>query len=168
MAETHIEHLINGSEDTFWKLFFDPEYNRVLFLEVLRFDAWSISSQDETELRIERVVDAVPPIGDLPGPLKKFVENGAGYRERGSFDKKTKRMNIVVEPSALPGKITVTGVIHTEPLGDHRCKRLYDSTVVAKVMLVGGMIESKIIADMRASYDKAAEFTNQWIADKGL
>jgi hypothetical protein len=168
MADARIEHVIFSSEETFWKIFFDPEFNQKLFMEVLQFDAWKVASQDETATGIERVVEAVPKTPDLPGPLKKLVEGGISYRERASFDRAKKRMTVAVETGVLPGKLSVTGVIHTEPVGDGKCKRIYDSTVVAKVFGVGGMIESRILADVKASYDKAAEFTNQWIKEKGL
>jgi hypothetical protein len=168
MADSRIEHLFNCTDDTFWKVFFDPEYNRQLFYDVLGFDSWKIVSFDETDARIERVVDVVPKIGDLPGPLKKLVEGGVGYREKGVFDKAAKRFKLNVEPTTLQGKLQISGVQYTEAAGEGKCRRIYDSTVVAKIFGVGGMIESRILADIKASYDKAAEFTNRWVKEKGL
>jgi len=40
--------------------------------------------------------------------------------------------------------------------------------VTAKMFGIGGMIEGRILADIKQSYDKAAEFTNRWIREKGL
>jgi hypothetical protein len=168
MAEARIAHTLNCSDDTFWKVFFDPDFNHELFLKVLAFESWKLVSLDDKGDRIERVVDVVPRVGDLPGPLKKLMEGGAGYRERGNFDKAQKRMKIVVEPTVLQGKLTVTGNMYTEPVGPKQCRRIYESTVVAKVFGVGGMIENRIVEDVKKSYDKAAEFTNRWVAEKGL
>jgi hypothetical protein len=168
MADARIVHDIQGSEDTFWKLFFDKEYNEALFLKTLGFDAWKVVSQDEGADRIERVIDAVPKIGDLPGPLKKLVENGVGYRERGTFIRAEHRMKVVVEPTVMHDKLSISGVIHTERTGDRSCRRIYDAVVNAKVFGIGGMIEGRIMQDIKQSYDKAAAFTNQWIRDKGL
>ena len=168
MADSRIEHLFNCTDDTFWKVFFDPEYNRQLFYDVLGFDSWKLVSLDETDTRIERVVDVVPKIGDLPGPLKKLVEGGIGYREKGSFDKAQKRFRLTIEPSTLQGKLQISGLQYTQPAGEGKCRRVYESTVVAKLFPVGGMIESKILADIKTSYDKAAEFTNRWVKEKGL
>ncbi len=168
MSDARIVHDIQGSEDTFWKLFFDKEYNEALFLRALAFDAWKLVSQDESDARIERVVDAIPKVGDLPGPLKKLVENGVGYRERGTFVRAEKRMKMTVEPTVMADKLSISGVIHTEPTGDKSCRRIYDAVVTAKMFGIGGMIEGRILADIKQSYDKAAEFTNRWIREKGL
>ncbi|HEX4341038.1 MAG TPA: DUF2505 domain-containing protein [Polyangiaceae bacterium] len=168
MSDARIVHDINASEDTFWKVFFDKEYNEELFLKALAFDSWKLVSLDETADRIERVVDAIPKVGDLPGPLKKLVENGVGYRERATFTRADKRMKMVVEPTVMADKLSVSGVVHTERTGDNSCRRIYDAVVNAKVFGIGGMIENRILADIKQSYDKAAEFTNRWIKEKGL
>lgn len=168
MADTRIEHVISCSEDNFWKVFFDPEFNKKLFLDVLGFDAWKLVRLDEHEDRIERVVEAVPKIQDLPGPLKKLVENGAGYRETGVFSRAKKQMTVSITPSALADKLTITGLMHTEPAGNGQCRRIYDQSVTAKVFGIGGLIENRIIGDVKTSYDKAAAFTNEWVKEKGL
>jgi len=168
MAETRIEHVISCGEDNFWKVFFDPEFNKKLFLDVLGFEAWKLVRLDEHDDRIERVVEAVPKMQDLPGPLKKLVENGAGYRETGNFIRAKKQMTVTVVPSVLEGKLTISGLMRTEPAGDGQCRRIYDQSVVAKVFGIGGIIENRIIGDVKASYDKAAAFTNQWVKEKGI
>ena len=165
MADARIEHLIHCSDEKFWTVFFDVEYNQKLFLDELRFESWKLVSLDDKGDRIERVVDVVPRLGDLPGPLKKLVEGGAGYRERDVFDKKTKRMTLKVEPSVLQGKLTISGVMHTEPVGEAQCRRIYETSIVAKVFGIGGMIESRILDDVKKSYDKAAAFTNRWVKE---
>jgi hypothetical protein len=168
MAEARIEHVIACNEETFWKVFFDPEFNQKLFNDVLGFESWKLVKLDDQADRIERTVDAVPKMQDLPGPLKKLVENGAGYREVGVFDKAKKRMTVSVTPSVLEGKLTISGVMRTEPAGEGQCRRIYEQTVTAKVFGVGGLIENRIIGDVKKSYDQAAQFTNQWVKEKGL
>jgi hypothetical protein len=66
----------------------------------------------------------------------------------------------------LKGKLTISGVMRTEPAGESQCRRIYDTSVVAKVFGIGGMIESRIIQDVKASYDKAATFTNRWVKER--
>ncbi len=168
MADARIEHVLDCNEDTFWKVFFDLEFNRELFLRELGFEGWNQVSFDETAGRIERVVDVVPKLGDLPGPLKKLVEGGAGYKERDVFDKAKKHMTIAVQPSVLEGKLSISGVQYTQAAGDGKCRRIHEATVVAKIFGVGSMIENRIIADIRKSYDVAATFTNRWVREKGL
>ncbi len=169
MADARIEHVFDCTQETFWgKVFFSEEYNRRLFLDTLGFSTWRVVRLEEGPDRVERVVDCAPPLGDLPGPLKKLAEGGAGYREIDSYDRKTHRMTLRVEPSVLRDKLTITGVSRTEPAGPGKCRRIYDSTVVAKVFGLGGMIEGRILDDVRKSYDQAAVFTNRYLAEKGL
>ncbi len=168
MADTRIEHTMNLSEDAFWSAFFSTDYNHALFLGELQFESWKVVSQDDTGDRIERVVDVTPKMPELPGPLKKLAEGGASYRERNAFNKGTKRMTVVVEPSTLQGKLTVSGVVQTQAISEKQCRRIAEFTVTAKVFGIGGMIESKMLSEIRASYDKAAAFTNRWAKEKGL
>jgi hypothetical protein len=168
MAETRIEHVLSCTDDTFWKVFFDPAFNQKLYYEILGFESWKLVSLDDKEDTIERVVDVVPKMEGLPGPLKKLVEGGAGYREKALFTKSKKRLTMTATPTVLEGKLTISGVMFTEPVGADKVRRVYDQSVTAKVFGVGGLIENRIIADVKASYDKATAFTNQWVKDHNL
>ncbi|MBM4362647.1 MAG: DUF2505 family protein [Deltaproteobacteria bacterium] len=165
MTETRIRHEFDCDEDTFWATFFDAEYTRRLFLEGLGFERFTLVSLDEKPDRIERVSDVVPKLGDLPGPLKKLAEGGAGYRERATFDRATRRMKTAIEPQSLRDKLFISGVQWTEALGPGRCRRVYDLKVEAKVFGLGSLIEGRITADVQKSYDQAAVFTARWLTD---
>src|ERR1700733_2007444 len=154
MADARIVRDIYASEDTFWKVFFDKDFNEELFLRTLGFDAWKIISQDEGADRIERVVEATPKLGDLPGPLKKLVEGGVSYREKGTFVRAQRSMKVAVVPSKMADKLAISGVIHTESTGEKSCRRIYDAAVTAKIFGIGGMIEGRILGDIKASYEK--------------
>ena len=54
-----------------------------------------------------------------------------------------------------------------EPLGDKRWSASPRSTCDVKIFAVGGMIEDRIVADIKDSYAKAAEFTNVYVKEKG-
>ena len=59
----------------------------------------------------------------------------------------------------------------SEKLGDANGKRIVRITkinVEVKVFMVGGLVEDRIIADLRSSYDKGTVFTNQYIKENGL
>lgn len=169
MAEIRVEHVFKCSEETFWtKVFFDDEYNRRLFTEQLRFPTWRVKSSEERGDQVLRTIEASPPIGDLPGPLKAVVGDSAGYEERGVFDKKTHRYNVQVVPNRMADKISVNVEMWTEPLGDNQCKRYARATATAKIFGVGGMLEKKLLADLERSYEKSAAFTNTFVSEKGL
>lgn len=169
MPDFRVEHGFNCSEEGFWsQVFFDQEYNRRLFLDWLKFTSFRVLKSEERDGRVERVVEAVPPIGDLPGPLKAIVGDGAGYEERGVFERASKRYKANVVPNRLADKITVRIEISTVADGPDRCKRVAQGSVSAKIFGVGGMLEKKMIADLEKSYAKSAEFSNAFIAEKGI
>lgn len=168
MERIRVEHTFNCTEDTYWtKVFFDDEYNRRLFLDALSFEKFSVASLTDTATGKRRVVDAVPKLDDLPGPLKKVIGDGIGYRETGEFDAARKRVKTTVVTSKLSDKIQIEGELWTEALGD-RCKRVFECRVTAKIFGIGGMIEKRVCQDMEQSYATAAKFTNEFIAEKGL
>lgn len=169
MAELRVEHVFNCSEETFWtKVFFDDEYNKRLFQENLRFPVWRVLKTEERGDEVLRTIEASPPIGDLPGPLKAVVGDSAGYEERGVFDKKTRRYKVQVVPNRMADKVSVSVEMWTEPLGDAQCKRFARATATAKIFGVGGLLEKKLLGDLERSYTKSATFTNTFVAEKGL
>ena len=169
MADFRVAHVFDCSEETYWgQLFFDAEYNRRLFLEKLRFPTWRVIHQEEKGDEVRRTIEAVPPVGDLPAALKSVIGEGAGYEERGTFERATRRYRIEVVPNRLSDKITVKLSMSTEPSGEGRCRRIVEGTVTAKIFGVGGLLERKMIADLEKSYAKSAEFTNDFVREKGL
>lgn len=169
MADLRIEHTFNCSEDTYWdKVFYDEEYNKRMFLDALGFHEFKVVSLEDTSNGKRRVVEATPEMGDLPGPLKKVVGDGIGYREEAELDRSAKRLTTKVIPNKMGDKIKIEGVIHTEPAGDNKCKRIYTAKVNVKMFGVGGMMEKRILDDMKKSYATAASFTNEFLKEKGL
>ena len=169
MAEMRAEHVYNCSEETFWtKVFFDDEYNRRFFLEILKFPVWRVAKTEERGDEVLRTIEASPPIGDLPGPLKAVIGDNAGYEERGVFNKATRRYKVQVVPNRMADKISVAVEMWTEPMGDAKCKRFARATATAKIFGIGGMLEKKLLSDLERSYEKSASFTNTYVAEKAL
>jgi hypothetical protein len=55
----------------------------------------------------------------------------------------------------------------TVPLSETSCRRIVDGSVSAKIFAVGGMLEQRMISDLKKSYEKSAAFTNKFVAEKG-
>jgi hypothetical protein len=172
MAEIEIRHELDCSEDVYWeKCVFDREYNEELYSRYLKFPLYELVSQDDGPEKITRKVRIEPPVGNLPGPVKKVLGDRLGYVEEGTFDKKTRRYTFKVTPSTMAEKTKTTGELFTEPSksgGASRCVRVARMRVEVKVFAIGGMVEDKIIHDLRSSYEAAAKFTNEWVKTKGL
>jgi hypothetical protein len=169
MPEITLRHEIDTDEDTFWsKIVFDEAFNEKLYQGALKFPRWKLLEMNEGDAKITRKVQVEPPLGDLPGAVKKVVGDRLAYTEEGSFDKKAKRYSFKVTPSTLPDKTKVTGEMWCEPVGEKKIRRMCRILVEVKVFVVGGMIEDRIMADLRASYDNSTTYTNQILEETGL
>jgi len=169
MATLEIEHTYNCSEATFWdRLFLDPEYNERLFKTELKFPVWREVSREERGGALHRVVEVVPYVGELPGALKAVIGEGIGYEERGVLDRNAKTYKVTVVPNKLADKLSVKVDIWTVADGDSRCKRKVRADASVKIFGVGGAIEKRMLSDLERSYQKSAEFTNRFVAEKGL
>lgn len=170
MAENiRIEHTFATSEDTFWdKIFFDEEYNRRMFLEALRFPHWRELSSEDGGDHVTRVVEIEPSLGELPAAIQKVIGEGLRYREEGRFDKKSRHYGIRIVPSKLADKMHVDGELFTQSVGEGQVKRIFTAAVSVKIFGVGSMIEKRLVADLKRSYDVGAQFTSDFIREKGL
>jgi Protein of unknown function (DUF2505) len=167
MATRRIEQFFECSVGTFWKSFFDLEYNRKLFIERLRFETWQQLSHTPTADGFRRVVQVVPRVGDVPAAIKGLMKNGAGYREEGEFIESQSLYRLRAVPNSLPDRVHITGEMRVEPAGENRCKRSYLAVVEAKVMLVGGLLENRILDDTEKGYQRAEEVTARWLEETG-
>lgn len=169
MLELRVDHIFNCSEESFWtKVFFEEEYNRKLYSERLKFSHWREIKREEKDGKVHRVIEASPPIGDLPAALKTVIGDNVRYEERGVYDPAKRQYTVDVVPSRLADKIQVHVEISTRADGPDRCKRFVHASVSAKIFGVGGLLEKKLVADLEKSYRKSAEFSNAYLTEKGI
>jgi len=168
MPEITVRHDIECDEDTFWsKIVFDEGFNRKLYGENLKI-GWTLKEQKDSDDKITRTVFVEPPTDNLPGPVRKVIGDKLAYTEEGSFDKKSKRYTFKVTPTTMAGKTKVRGEMWCEKKGDKKVTRICRISVEVKVFMVGGMVEERILSDLRVSYDKGTSYTNAYIKDNGL
>jgi hypothetical protein len=167
MPEITCRHVLDCDEDTYWNdCIFNAEYNRTLYAGALKFPGYELLENSETEdARVKRA-RILPPVAALPSSLKKVVGDKLAYVEDGRFDKKTKRYTFHVTPSVLPDKTKTSGELFCEPAEAGKIARVARIRVDVKVFGLGGVIEDKILSDLRHSYEVAATFTNEWVKRK--
>jgi len=88
--------------------------------------------------------------------------------EHGTFDKKTRRYHVEVTPTTGADKSTIRADLWVEKIGEKKIRRCAKVSVEVRIMIVGKLIEERVVNDMTLSYSKAAEFTNTWVKKKGL
>jgi hypothetical protein len=169
MAEIKMRHDVHTDEDTYWpKIVFNEAFNKEMYEGHLRFPAWTLLDFKDDDQKTYRKVRVEPKVGDLPGPVKKVLGDRMSYVEEGTFDKKTKRYTFKVTPSALPDKSKIAGEMWCEKAGDKKCVRHTRISVEVKVLMVGGLVEQRVLKDLEASYDAGSAFTNEYIAKHNL
>jgi hypothetical protein len=169
MATLEVEHTFNCSEATYWdRLFLDAEYNERLFKGELKFPVCRELSREERGGTLHRVVEVVPYVGELPAAIKAVIGEGIGYQERGVLDRAAKTYKVVVVPNKLADKLSIKVDLWTIADGDTRCRRKAKADVSVKIFGVGGAIEKRMLSDLERSYQKSADFTNRFLAEKGL
>jgi hypothetical protein len=163
MGKFTLTHEINCNEETFWKIFFDKTFNETLFREGLQFPDYRILEQRETDTEIFRKVAGQPKL-NMPGPVMKVLGSGFRYVEEGLFNKATKLWSWKMIPSTMADKMRNEGTMRIEPIGDSKVRRITDMVLEAKIMLVGGLMESSGEKSMREGWNDSAVFMNKWIA----
>ena len=108
------------------------------------------------------------PAADGQAMVRKLIGESLTYTERGAWDPGTALWSYDIELNKLTDKVSIGGTIRAEPRPEGRCERIAEIEIHVKVPLVGGALERFIEKTTRDSYVKAAKFTNDFIAEKGL
>jgi hypothetical protein len=167
MAEVTVRHELDCSVDDYWnKCVFDDAFNQALYVGRLHFNSFvSLESKDTGDRRTKRA-KMEPPLTGIPGPVKKAIGEALSYAEDGALDKTTKRYKCTITPSTFADKTKVEAELWCEPSpsGDaNKCVRFARVKVEVKVFVIGGMVEDKIMQDLRGSYDAEAAFVREWV-----
>ncbi len=169
MPEITLRHEIDTDEDTYWsKIVFDAPFNEKMYMGGLKFPMWKLLDSKDEEAKLWRRVQVDPPVGDVPAAVKKVIGDRLSYVEEGTFDKKTKRYSFKVTPSTMAEKTKVAGEMWVEKVSDKKIIRFTRISVDVKIFVVGGLVEDRIMGDLRSSYDKGTTFTNEFIKENGL
>lgn len=162
MGKFTVTHEINCNIETFWKVFFDKDFNMKLYKEQLGFPEFTIVDQKETDTTIVRKVTGTPKM-EVPGPVAKLLGSNFRYTEEGTYDKGRQVWTWKMIPSALADKLRNDGTLRVTAIGDSKVRRIADIVIEAKVFGVGGLIESSSEKQLREGWDKSAVYMNQWI-----
>jgi hypothetical protein len=149
--------------DRVWALFLDEGYLRSLYLEELKFSAFTVLEMGEATRRL-RVVPRVA----LPAVLEKLIGESFVYEEHATLDRAPGvwTWKMVQPQDAKPKKALVVthGTIRVEADGEGKCRRTDTVTIEAHVLGLGGLIESTVEKEVRSSWSKEIPFLQRRIA----
>jgi hypothetical protein len=163
-----ISHEFAVDAETFWeRCFLDEAFNRALYVDYLKFPAYElIESKDEGGKQRRRV--RVMPKQEAPVPIQKALGGAFSYIEEGLLDRANNVYRFKVVPGTLADKIRSEGEFRLEKTGPKSIRRVVDMTIEVKIFGIGGIAEGFVSKSTQETYAKAAEFTNKYIAEKGL
>jgi hypothetical protein len=164
MPKLMLNHEINCDADTFWKLFFNQDFNVAMYKQGLGFTEFQVLEQRDGDRETFRKVHASPKV-EMPGPLAKMFGGGLKYTEEGTFDKGSKIWRWKMTPSSMADKIKNEGTMRLEPAGAGKVRRIAEILIEAKIFGLGGMIEGMADKSLKEGWENSAKFMNKWIAD---
>jgi hypothetical protein len=164
MAKFTLTHEIHCNADTFWKWFFDKDFNVKLYTGPLAFPEFAVVEHTDTSSTVSRKVTAQPKM-EVPAPVQKLFGAGFRYTEEGTMTKPERIWRWKMTPSTMADKLFTSGTVRAEPLGDGKVRRIAEMSIEAKIFAVGGLIESTAEKQIRDGWDKSAVFMNQWLKD---
>jgi hypothetical protein len=149
-----------------WSLFLDRAYLEALYLEVLKFKAFSILELTDTTRKL-----AVSPRTNMPGPIEKLIGDSFAYEDHATLDRtKNEWTWRMMPPSTLtkPKKevISTHGSTRVRVLGPKEIERTDELVAEGKVFGLGGIIESSAEKEFRAATAKELAFCREWLAKK--
>jgi hypothetical protein len=159
MRNVSASHVFSCDTDTFWKVFFDDEYSKKLYLDELAFRGFTMLEKTPTVRRMR-----ITPKMNLPGPVEKILGDSFAYEEEGTFDKDKNVFHWKMVPSTLKDKLFTKGTVTIEPAGDGKVRRTDNVSIEAKVFAVGGLIEQSAEKEIRAGWEKERKFLERWLA----
>ncbi len=165
MVKVDLSHLIDIAPDQFFEdLFFNEDYNAEMY-RTLDFKERTVLEKEDRGDTIYRRVRQVPN-RTIPGAIQKVIRvERIEYNETSTYNKRTGRVTIEIQPGIMPDRIKSKGELWVEPAGPGRCTRRFVLDIEVKMFGIGGLMEKEIAKDVTASYDKSAAFTNRYIAD---
>jgi hypothetical protein len=166
MTTSKASVLLPCAPDLFWRVFLDPAYLRVLYLEELNYKNFEVLELTDTSRKL-RIV----PRFNLPGPIEALIGESFAYEDHGTLDRERNEWTWrMVQPKELhPGArprmdvITTRGRVHVEATSERQCRRTDEVVIEASVFGLGGLIESSVEKEFRTGWAKEFALLTRWI-----
>lgn len=158
--------LLPCTPELFWRVFFDPQYLRALYLEELGYKKFEVIEITESSRKL-RIV----PNLNLPRPLEALIGESFAYEEHGTLDRARNQWTWrMVQPTDLrstatprDGVIATRGSISIEATARNQCRHSNEVIIEANLFGLGSLIESTVENEFRTGWAKEAALLARWI-----
>src|SRR6478735_6536593 len=150
MQSDSVRHLLRCSVAAYWRCVLDAEYNRQLYLNVLRYRAFEPLSLERTAAVIKWTTFVEPTLGKIPEALARVVKwfGDSSCVETASFDVATQRLETTYATSAMREKTSIRAEVVCEEAPHGACERVQSTLVEVRALGIGGLLEKAILSDM--------------------
>ncbi len=151
--------------ETFWKVFFDEEYNEALFGRALPIKERRLLDLQESEEEIRRQV-RVTPAEEVPAAIQKVIGGDMTYIEHTTWKKGSQQAQVRVELTSerLRPKFHFDSTIRVQATGSG-IRRTLGGEIKVKIPLMGGTIEKQVYKGIEDNDRRAAEFMRKWLQE---
>ena len=158
-----VQHTYPIAADRFFtEMFFDPDYNRALYLDGLGFAAFDVEREDrDVDGLVEHRTVRVKPKLNMPKPVAKLLGAAFTYREVGAMEGDAWVAEII--PSKLSDKVEVRTTMTVAPVGEDTCLRTAEFDIRVRIFGLGKVFESFIERTLRESYQAASAHSARWL-----
>jgi hypothetical protein len=158
-----IKHEIDADVSAFWKVYFDPDFNRAMLGKLGSYEVLE-SRLDERGTLHRRVTYGAKV--ELPALAKRLLGDGLCL-EVGQYDAASSVYAAEQMPTRGKG-FSYRFEVTVNPLSARRCERIIVSEVSVNAFGVGTLIESAIRRSQEQVHQRAAAMIADWVREHGM
>lgn len=153
ITESYHDELKCSAED-YWHLTLDPDFQRELRLDILKYRGFEVRENTDLEREIRRTYFCDPRPSSVPPAFSRLLPDSS-WEERGVFDRENGQYNLSYVTSSMPGRVRLTARISCEPQNG-AIVRFVTSSIEVKLGPLSSWLERSILGDVAKTFREAA------------
>ncbi len=156
-------HVYHCEPEAFWAHHLDEESRRTKEVEGCGAVSFRVLSKERQgqELIVRSELVEAP---ELPAPVRRIFGATLRAEELLRWQEGSKTATFEHRPDTLADRVSMTGRLSTEPLGEGRCRVVLEVDVTVKLFAIGGMIEGLLARELPLRQEKAMAWFNAKLA----
>lgn len=156
-----LKHTFDCTAETLWSITEDPDFER-------RLGEASDSTREVIETRDDHgtryALKRITLQRDLPGAMKKALGGDHIVYEQETW-RDGDNLKWKISPQVLQDRFHGEGTTRVRAMGD-KCERLIAGELTIRVPLIGKKMEQRLVSDVSASYERAADIIRDMLSER--